>query len=613
MAKSWSERGSAAVDAGDLETAKQCFARAVKDEPGSALHRYHLSIVLEAAGELGPAAEQLAHALRLDPNRQDAAARLAALFRRPTSTNPRPARSRIDRVAERAAYNRVDQKAIANAVVRYFNVGPMAKMVAVGRSQGWGEAARALCLRRSGELLKDELFLELLRTSVLSDLDLERLLTAVRRILLLELPPERFADRALIGFSIALMQQCWINQFVWSVSKERHRLARGHVANLEEDGANWQAFLLHCLCRPLAQVPAQASRIRRSRRLRPRALREAVAQRMAMENDERAGGDHPYLGRSMILVNLTEVASFYEASPYPRWSSVIIHRNYRARFAHFLGGNRADFLQRPFEVLIAGCGTGQQVVQSALQYGTNAKVLALDLSAASLGYASRMADAFGAGNVEFVRGDLGQVETFGPRFAGRFQVIERLACWTLSMAEPFKGWKALLKSLAPGGFMRLGLCYSATARRHLTALRGDPAYPGPGCDDPALRVFRQALMERDDELARNARKFVDFWDTQSFRDMLLHVSEQTINLPEIASFLQDEGLTFRGFQLAKESQVAFWQRFPAEVWPGALQNWAAFEENFLPSSRTCTCSGARRPLRQSRVDRAAPARLQRVA
>jgi len=145
------------------------------------------------------------------------------------------------------------------------------------------------------------------------------------------------------------------------------------------------------------------------------------------------------------------------------------------------------------------------------------------------------------------------------------------------MAEPFAGWRALLRCLAPHGLMRIGL-YSAIARRNLTALRSERAYPGPGCDDRALRAFRQSLIMRQDEQARDARKYVDFWDARSFRDMVLHVCEHRLALAEIARFLEDERLTFRGFQLPKESQAMFWQRFALETWPGSLANWARFEE-----------------------------------
>jgi SAM-dependent methyltransferase len=305
-------------------------------------------------------------------------------------------------------------------------------------------------------------------------------------------------------------------------------------------------------------------------------VREAIVRRLARERDERErAACIPQLG-PIVDETSRKVAQFYEMSPYPRWSSVIVQRDHLAVLAHFLGRDRGTFLRQPFEVLIAGCGTGQQAVQAARNYGENARILALDLSSPSLGYAARMAHAFGVRNVEFARADLAQIASFGPEFASRFQVIEAVGVLH-HMAEPFAAWRGLLKCLAPGGFMRLGL-YSTIARRNLAALRGEPIYPGPGCGDAALRAFRHALLTRQDEQARDARKFMDFWETGSFRDMLLHVNEHTLSLGDIARFLKEERLVFRGFQLGKESQANFWRRFPLETWPGRLESWARFEE-----------------------------------
>ncbi len=581
MASSWSERGSAAVDAGDLDTAKQLFLRAVKAEGGNAGHRLHLAIVLEALGELDAAAQQLTHALRLDPRRQDAARRLAALLRR-------TADGALDHVEFNAiglrhglSHDRVDRQAIANVAIRYLVArSPLREALATGRSRGWLEAARGLCLERSSPLLKDELLLKILCSSVLSNPELEMLLTAIRRILLLELPAKRFADRALVGFAVSLLQQCWSNDFVWFASEEEaRRLAEESIRPdrlASGDREEGQRFLRHCLYQPVVETLGGRIDPETAAGIQPEALREAITQRLAREHDERDRAARVPLLGGIVDEMSRKVAQFYERSPYPRWSSVIVQRDHLAVLAHFLGRDRSAFLQRPFEALIAGCGTGQQAVQSALHYGQNARILALDLSAASLGYASRMADAFGVGNVDFARGDLEQIGSFGPQFASRFQMIEAVGVLH-HMADPFAGWRALLKCLAPGGFMRLGL-YSTIARRNLAALRAEPAYPGPGCDDAALRAFRWGLLTRPDEQARDARKFMDFWDTRSFRDMLLHVNEHTLSLDAIARFLRDEGLTFRGFQLAKESQAMFWRRYPLETWPGTLENWAAFEE-----------------------------------
>ena len=581
MSVSWSERGSAAVDAGDLDAAKQCFSRAVKADSTNSSHRFHLAVVLEGLGELDAAAQQLTQALRLDPTREEAARRLAALLRRVDIDAIDHVQLNTIGLRNGLRHVRVDRKAIANVAVRYLVTStPLRDAIAFGVSKGWLEAARDLCLGKSSLLLKDELFLDVLRTSVLSSPELEWLLTAMRRVLLLELPTKRLADRTLVAFAVALLQQCWTNQFVWAVSEEEaRRLAEEPIApdklaagNAEEG----RRLLRHCLYQPVAATLGGRIDADTIGGIQPRGVREAMAQRLAVERDERERAARiPVLG---VIADETsrKVAQFYESSPYPPWSSVVVHRNYHATLTHFLGPDRAAFLRRPFEVLIAGCGTGQQVVQSALHYGPNARILALDLSAASLGYASRMADGFGIENVEFVRADLEQIDSFGPQFASRFQVIEAVGVLH-HMADPFAGWKALLKCLAPDGLMRIGL-YSAIARRNLTALRSDPAYPGAGCDDAALRAFRQVLLERQDEQGRDARKFVDFWDTGSFRDMLLHVSEQTLGLARIARFFDEERLEFRGFQLPKESQAMFWRRYPFETWPGTLENWARFEE-----------------------------------
>ena len=271
------------------------------------------------------------------------------------------------------------------------------------------------------------------------------------------------------------------------------------------------------------------------------------------------------------------MAQQYEANPYPRWVSVGVMReaDFRRMLRGYFPPERLAFLDAPFEVLVAGCGTGMQAVQAGLEYGPNARVTAIDLSAASLGYASRMAGQFKVGNVEFAQADLQNLDSLAPQFLARFQVIECVGVLH-HMADPLEGWRTLLKCLAPGGLMRIGL-YSSVARRNLTALRSDPAYPGPGCDDEALRAFRHVLMAREAERPSLLGAIADFYTTSQFRDLLLHVSEQGLTLADIEGFLDREGLNFRGFQLAAESVGRFRERFPDDAWPGKLANWAELE------------------------------------
>ncbi|KAB2920600.1 MAG: methyltransferase domain-containing protein [Hyphomicrobiaceae bacterium] len=582
-ASSWSERGSAAVNAGDLKVAKECFLQAVKAEGRNASHRLHLAIVLEGLGESEPAAEHLTAALRINPKLEDAARRLCSLVGR----HALPEDVQLDPVGLRAAlrHDRIDREIVAQAAVRFLSGrAPLREVLGDGRSAGWLAAARALCLDKTAPLLKDDLFLDVLRTSVIADLDLERLLTAVRRILLLEVPAQRFEDRGLVAFVVALMQQCWANEHVWGVdASETRRLAGEPVdvaALLGGDVEAGRRLMLHALYMPIARMLGREITAGEAGKVRPNALREAIVPRLAADEDERA--------RSARMLRLgppdgetsRRVAAQYEANPYPRWTSLSVLR--QSDFRRLLDGMfppaRLAFLDHPFEVLIAGCGTGMQVVQAALEYGPNARLLAMDLSSAALGYASRMAERYGLKNVEFVQGDLQRVDTFGPQFLSRFHVIECVGVLH-HLAEPLRGWRTLLQCLAPGGLMRIGL-YSALGRRNLAELRKDPAYPGPVCDDDKLRSFRQVLVAREAERASKLSLIADFYTTSQFRDLLLHVSEHGLSIPEIKSFLDANKLAFRGFQLGKEPHALFRQRYPADDWPGSLDHWAELEEAF---------------------------------
>src|SRR5262249_2442346 len=210
---------------------------------------------------------------------------------------------------------------------------------AAGEGQGWFEAARGLCLERTSPILKDALFLEVLRTSTLSSPELDALLTAIRRVLLLEVAATRFCDHALVGFAVAMLQQCWINQFVWAVSEDEWQcLAQEKLplASLAKDHLEaGHCVLRHSLYAPLRRVLGAGALPEAFNRLEPRALREVVVRRLAMERNERErAAGMPLLGNIDGAIS-RRVAQFYEESPYPRWSSVIISRDHRATLARF--------------------------------------------------------------------------------------------------------------------------------------------------------------------------------------------------------------------------------------------------------------------------------------
>jgi SAM-dependent methyltransferase len=585
----WAARGSAAVDHGDLEAARRCFAEAVRWARTNAGHRYHLALVEEALGNLDAAGARLTQALRLDPGMTDAARRLSLLA---GGCGP-PGGAALDAAGLKAAlaHATVDREPIAEAALRHLDAaGPLGETLARGRDEGWHATARVLCRERTAPLLKDDLLLAVLRTGTFRSPDLERLLAALRRALLLEVPPERLADRPLFEFALALAEQCAINEHVWAVGDDEaaalDRLGVSQPALLAGDMAAGRMLLLAMLYRPLPGLLGPDVGPRQVDGIRPRALRDAVGRRLAEAADER--------GRAACMPRLAPmpgpgpdafadataqaVAEQYEASPYPRWTSVGVVSPARMRrmLEAFFSTRELAFLDRPFEVLIAGCGTGQQAVQAALAYGPQARVLAIDLSAASLAYAARMAERYGAAKIAFAQADLQHLADLGEGYIGRFDVIECTGVLH-HLDDPFAGWRRLLPCLARDGRMLLGL-YSAIARRSLRALRDDPAYPGPGCPDAALRRFRQILLGRPAGAPGGDLKASrDFYTTSNFRDLALHVSERPVTLPEIAQFLTENGLSFRGFQLERGAFARFQAQFPAAAWPGTLEHWTDFE------------------------------------
>jgi SAM-dependent methyltransferase len=574
------ERGSSAVDAGDLETARSCFLEAVRAEARNPRHRFHLAVVLEGLGEIDAAAAALTEALRLDRGFEDAARRLSALANRYAVTGD----AALDAAGLQAALRRatVDREIIAElAMAQLAGRGPLKDALAAGIGEGWAAVARRLCARATGPLLKNALFLDVLGSGAFRHADAERLLTALRCVLLLETRPERFADRTLVAFAIALMRQCWANEHVWAVSAEEMRaIAASPIAMprlLGGDLEEGRRLLLAALYRPLPQILGSKCQPGDLARVAPRALRDAVSCHIAELADERSraariesiGSGEDATGRA--------VAQQYEANPYPRWSSVALPRagSLTRTLLRFFTDEELAFVGAPFEVLIAGCGTGQQAVRAAMVYGSAARVLGLDLSLASLAYGARMAEGFGAANLEFLQGDILQLAA-SARFRGRFRIVECTGVLH-HLADPFLGWRALISCLAPGGLMLVGL-YSALSRRNIARLRSDPQYPGAGCDDDALRAFRGVLRDRGDaEAGGELKSSRDFYTTSNFRDLALHVSERPVGLEEIARFLEDNGLSFRGFVLPRQVFADLQRRFPEEVWPGRLERWAEFE------------------------------------
>ncbi|MDD9913373.1 MAG: class I SAM-dependent methyltransferase, partial [Rhodospirillaceae bacterium] len=425
--------------------------------------------------------------------------------------------------------------------------------------------------------VRDRLFRAALTYGVVADIEIEMLLTAFRRRLLLT--PELSRVRPVYEFACVLIRQCLNNEFIFFADDaERRRLSELAVdidALAAGDAPAGGTFMLLSLYRPFRETVGQEARS--FDKVKPKALRALLTEELEVCRLEAAHAEALPCLTAVTDETSRLVAGQYVADPYPRWLSLDSPQPGSAKErlgAHFLE-DELTFIDGPCDVLIAGAGTGRQAIHAALEFGPEARVLAMDVSAASLAYGARMAALFGAENLRFEVGDILRLD----ETKDDFDVIECVGVLH-HLADPGEGWRAVIRRLRPGGLMLIGL-YSALSRQVIQALSEEPDWPGPEADDDALRAYRRRLMDRavgSDEPALTDSP--DFSTKSGFRDLALHVSEWQFTIPEIGDVLRAEGLEFRGFSLSDDTRRSYAEMFPDDSPWGTLEHWWTFEQKY---------------------------------
>ena len=414
-------------------------------------------------------------------------------------------------------------------------------------------------------LAEDRLFCRLLACDPLGDVGIERLLTEVRAAMLATASDEdRAANDRDLQFYAAVAQQCFINEYVYALPQaeaDRARDLQSALVGRIETGAAipplWPiAVGAYC---PLFTLP-QVERL--CDRPWPQAVEAVIVQQIKEPAEERR--------LAATIPDLTGIADEvsravrqqYEENPYPRWVM--------GRAAGPIARHDAGPPGPIPDVLIAGCGTGLSAIALARQL-RHARILAIDLSLASLSYAKRMAQTFGVTGIEFAQADILRLGAIGRQFdfIDASGVLHHLA-------DPWQGWRVLLSLLRPGGTMQVGL-YSELARPGVVAARALIAERGYRPTAPDIRRCRQDIIAAADPLLQSVVRTADFFTTGECRDLLFHVQEHRIALPDIKSFLTANNLNFAGFILDSSVVQNFAARFPQRAALTDLDCWHAFE------------------------------------
>jgi Flp pilus assembly protein TadD/2-polyprenyl-3-methyl-5-hydroxy-6-metoxy-1,4-benzoquinol methylase len=444
--------------------------------------------------------------------------------------------------------------ALAHAAARSIRSHPVVGRLIACADMAWPEhLSLAQLLGGAGvaSLAEDALLLALLTSAPNTDIPLERFLTLLRGAMLREQPAGAET------FAAALAQQCFINDYVFAAGADELAAARAIVP----DSATPLQLLLLAAYFPLHSAPHAERLLERSW---PAAVEVVLTQQVREPLRERSlRAEIPRLTDIERPVSRL-VQDQYEQSPYPRW--VRAAPQTQDTIANFLGGKfpHAGFDRsiKLSDILIAGCGTGQRSIAMAQKFGAT-RMLAVDLSLASLAYARRKSEELGL-KIAYAQADILEMDN------GPFDLIESLGVLH-HLADPWEGWRALLSMLRPGGVMLLGL-YSQIARRPIVAARAPIVKRG--IDD--IRAFRQELMH-DPNADASILESEDFFSLSACRDLLFHVQEQHVTLPQIVQFIQSQKLRLLGFELNEAVLAAYRQRFPQDRAATDLTNWEAIE------------------------------------
>jgi SAM-dependent methyltransferase len=430
-------------------------------------------------------------------------------------------------------------------------------------------------------LASDDLLRAVLENTPAAGLDFEHFLTLARRALLLDVLASQLPDSAdslRLRFCCAIARQCYINEYVYNCSTEEHEAASRlrdeistRIAEAKPVPGAWIAAL--ACYRPLSLLP-DCQRLASAMTEPPLAgLFSQQVKEPIQENDYRST-----LGKLTPIDNETSrlVSSQYEDHPYPRWvrsPSVDGAVPFHAFLADELGLDSAIFPRQDdrIDALIAGCGTGQQSIQTAQRF-PSARILAVDLSTASLAYAKRKTRELGITNIEYAQADILKLGSIGKSF-DFIQCVGVLH----HLDDPVAGWRVLRSILRRGGIMHIGL-YSELARRDIAAAQELAVAQGYEATTEGIRRFRLDLQLVDRwRPFRGLTATEDFYDTSGCRDLLFHAKEHRFTLRQIKEALAELDLDFLKFNVDSAVQRRYSVRFPGELARADLNCWTQFE------------------------------------
>ncbi|MES2942391.1 MAG: class I SAM-dependent methyltransferase [Pseudomonadota bacterium] len=255
---------------------------------------------------------------------------------------------------------------------------------------------------------------------------------------------------------------------------------------------------------------------------------------------------------------LPQVRSQYEALPYPPCNPEDEHKRLVRTWlddlpmiSHYCFAGKQSF-KNGFRVLVAGGGTGDGTIFLAEQLKhTDAQVVHLDMSQASIALAQKRAQIRGLSNITWLHDSLLNLPALGEQGLGRFDYINCSGVLH-HLADPDAGLQALRSVLKPDGAIGL-MVYASSGRIGVYQMQA------------LMRLVNQGIKDVGDEQRKisNTRDMLaslpaSNWFKRSedlhndhrmgdagIYDLLLHSQDRSYSVGELFDWLE----TQNGFHL----------------------------------------------------------------
>jgi 2-polyprenyl-3-methyl-5-hydroxy-6-metoxy-1,4-benzoquinol methylase len=531
------EEGNAHFVKGELDSALACYKKAVKIKPSFFQARYNIAAISQNRGDFSTAIDEYEKVIRIRPEAIDAYYNLGATLRNfKFSEYKDKLADVILEILKQEKFIRPSE--VSSSIISLLKLKPNFRDIL---SRHKTEANLQTTVE---ELSKEALFLKLISVCPIADSEIESLLVEIRSLALLNI--EKIEDSNSICTTLsAIALHCFCNEYVYNQT-DSETLALKEL----EDKIHKKIFQninprpTEILC--LAGYKTLRGYAWRSSLVDNGELTDVISRHIREIQKEEAIRNYiPVLEETTNQVSLN-VQGQYEAYPYPRWVNLRLEKEplsipqISGRIQLKIPNQTILRCESP-EVLIAGCGTGQQSIEAASRY-KNSRVLAIDLSLKSLSYAKRKTDELGIQNIEYMRADILDLHKLGRQF----DVIE--SCGVLHhMSDPIEGWQRLVECLSSGGLLKIAL-YSRLARVSIAKIRKEIETLGVTSDSSAMKDFRRKVIHSSREDHKYIRSFKDFYCLSELRDLLFHVEEHQFTIPQIEESLNKLGLVFCGFE-----------------------------------------------------------------